>query len=74
MTPTLRMALLAVLAGSFVLAGCGAGDQLSRINPFSGMNRDDPDAPPRDQRVPVLGLSESLETDGETRVVLPPAE
>lgn len=73
MTPTLRMALLAVLAGSFVLAGCGAGDQLSRINPFSGMNRDDPDAPPRDQRVPVLGLSESLETDGETRVVLPPA-
>jgi outer membrane protein assembly factor BamB len=73
MTPTLRIAMLAVLAGSFALAGCGAGEQISRLNPFSGQTRDDPNAPPRDQRVPVLAVGESLEIEDDTRVSLPPA-
>lgn len=73
MTPPLRIALAAALAGSFVLAGCAAGEQLSRLNPFSGSDRVDPNAPPRDQRVPVLGVGENLEVEGETRVSLPPA-
>lgn len=73
MTPTFRIALIAALAGSFVLAGCNAGERLAQMNPFSGQERDDPNAPPRDQRVPVLAIGESLEADGETRVTLPPA-
>lgn len=73
MTPTLRIAMAAVLVGSFVLAGCNAGQQISRLNPFSGSGRDDPNAPPRDQRVPVLAVGESLEVDEDTRIVLPPA-
>ncbi|HCY54497.1 MAG TPA: dehydrogenase [Oceanicaulis sp.] len=73
MTSTLRIAMLAVLAGSFALAGCSAADQLSRLNPFSGLTGEDPNAPPRDQRVPVLGVGESLEVSGDARVILPPA-
>jgi len=73
MTPTLRIAMLAVLAGSFVLAGCSAADRIAQLNPFSGLAGEDPNAPPRDQRVPVLGVGDSLEVDGGSRVNLPPA-
>lgn len=62
---------LAVCAG-LALAGCGAGEQLSRINPFSGSERDDPDAPPREQRIPVLELDARLAAaDDAAPVTLP---
>ncbi|MGY6629185.1 MAG: outer membrane protein assembly factor BamB family protein [Oceanicaulis sp.] len=64
-------AMLALCAG-LALAGCGAGEQLSRINPFAGQERDDPNAPPRDQRVPVLELDARLAAvDAAEPVVLP---
>ncbi|KAA5804831.1 PQQ-binding-like beta-propeller repeat protein [Alkalicaulis satelles] len=50
---------LALCAG-LALSGCGAGERLSSINPFSGGDREDPNAPPRDQRVPVLQLDDRL--------------
>jgi len=62
---------LALCAG-LALAGCGAGEQLSRINPFSGEERDDPNAPPRDQRIPVLELDARLAAaDDAAPVTLP---
>ncbi|MFN3834751.1 MAG: PQQ-binding-like beta-propeller repeat protein [Glycocaulis sp.] len=69
---TVKTAILAIAAASLVLSGCNAADQLSRINPFSG-GRDDPNAPPRDQRVPVLALGDQLAASGTGQVNLPPA-
>lgn len=64
--------LTLTLCAGLALAGCGAGDQLSRINPFSGAERDDPDAPPRDQRIAVLELNDRLAAPDEAEPVLLP--
>jgi outer membrane protein assembly factor BamB len=64
--------LTLTLCAGLALAGCGAGEQLSRINPFSGPERDDPNAPPRDQRIPVLALDDRLAApDAAEPVTLP---
>lgn len=64
--------LMLALCAGLTLAGCGAGEQLSRINPFSGTERDDPNAPPRDQRIPVLALDDRLAApDAAEPVTLP---
>lgn len=73
MTFTVRTAILALAAASVVLSGCNAGDRLARLNPFGGSERDDPNAPPRDQRVPVLALDERLSPVENGRVNLPSA-
>ncbi|WBQ08761.1 PQQ-like beta-propeller repeat protein [Hyphomonadaceae bacterium ML37] len=52
--------LTLTLCAGLALAGCGAGEQLSRINPFSGTEGEDPNAPPRDQRIPVLELDDRM--------------
>ncbi|MGY6532035.1 outer membrane protein assembly factor BamB family protein [Glycocaulis sp.] len=69
---TVKAAIFALAAASLVLSGCNAGDRLSRLNPFGG-DREDPNAPPRDQRVPVLALDERLAPVENGRVNLPPA-
>ena len=68
-----KAAILALASVSLVLSGCNAGQQLSRLNPFSGSDREDPNAPPRDQRVPVLALGEQLAAVEDGLVTLPPA-
>ncbi len=60
------------LCAALALAGCGAGEQLSRINPFSGPERDDPNAPPRDQRIPVLELDARLAAADDAEAITLP--
>ncbi|MCC5995041.1 MAG: PQQ-binding-like beta-propeller repeat protein [Oceanicaulis sp.] len=61
--------LALALSAGLVLSGCGAGERLSRINPFGGAERDDPNAPARDRRVAVLQLDDQLAAPEETRTV-----
>jgi outer membrane protein assembly factor BamB len=61
------------LATSLVLAGCGAGERLSNLNPFSS-ETDDPDAPAQSERISVLELEEQLNVDSAaTPITLPRA-
>ncbi|MFP4518664.1 MAG: PQQ-binding-like beta-propeller repeat protein [Oceanicaulis sp.] len=47
------------------LAGCGAGERLSNLNPFGGEETDDPNAPAQSERVSVLELEERLASNVE---------
>ncbi len=51
-------AILAVTA--LALGGCGAGEQLNRLNPFD-RETDDPNAPEESERVSILAFEESLD-------------
>lgn len=62
------------LTASFALAGCGAGERISNLNPFSGPEEDDPNAPPQSERISILELEERLSSNlEEERVSLPRA-
>lgn len=69
--------LLVVFASILTLglSGCGAGERLSRLNPFQGEETDDPTAPAESERVSVLAFEDSV-TQGASfgiPVRLPPA-
>ncbi|MBI1264976.1 MAG: PQQ-binding-like beta-propeller repeat protein [Alphaproteobacteria bacterium] len=67
-----QLALTLTLVAGLALSGCGAGERLSGLNPFSGEERDDPDAPPRDQRIPVLELDDRMAApDDAAPIALP---
>lgn len=68
-----RSTLLAAFAASLFLTGCGAGERLANLNPFSS-ETDDPDAPDRADRISVLELEERLNVaeDGAP-IILPRA-
>ncbi len=58
MTLSRTLPLYACLAASLLLTGCGAGERLSNLNPFSAPESDDPNAPPDSERRSVLELGE----------------
>jgi len=66
-----KLALTGVFA--FALTACGAGERLNRLNPFSGPQEDDPNAPEQSRRVAVLELDGQLRADEAGPVVLPRA-
>ncbi len=66
--------LIACAAGALALAGCGAGERLSGLNPFSGPETDDPDAPADDRRISILEFEEGPERAVDAGpLALPPA-
>ncbi len=68
-----RSKLFLALAASVLLAGCGAGERLSNLNPFD-RETDDPDAPAQSDRISVLELEERLNiADDSVPIVLPRA-
>ncbi|MEO1039456.1 MAG: PQQ-binding-like beta-propeller repeat protein [Pseudomonadota bacterium] len=70
-----RIAMTALVAGSIGLAGCGAGERLSQLNPFGGEETDDPNAPAQSERIPILAIEDQLARADAfgTPVDLPPA-
>ncbi|MEQ8432628.1 MAG: PQQ-binding-like beta-propeller repeat protein [Oceanicaulis sp.] len=72
---SIRAFTLAIsIAASFALAGCGAGERLSSLNPFGGPEEDDPNAPAQSERISILELEERLSSNMEQGpVVLPRA-
>lgn len=57
-----RFGLIAGIAlSALVLAGCGTGERLQRLNPFSAEETDDPNAPARSERVSVLAYEQTRE-------------
>jgi len=64
--------LAVTLAASFALAGCGAGERLSSLNPFSS-EEDDPNAPAQSERISILELEERLSSNVEAEPVRLPA-
>lgn len=55
--------LAAVAAVALLVSGCGAGERIGPLNPFSG-ERDDPDAPDQSERISVLELEGVLNPEG----------
>lgn len=51
----------AIAVCALTLAGCGAGERLDRLNPFSGEETDDPDAPAQSERISILAYDSTLE-------------
>ena len=64
MSESMIKRLAAISAACVLLAGCGAGERLSGLNPFGG-DGDDPDAPAQSDRISVLELEEQLSAEGE---------
>lgn len=65
--------ICAGLAG-LVLAGCGAGERLGRLNPFQGEETDDPNAPAQSDRISILAFEEGVTAPEDvTPLSLPPA-
>ena len=64
-----RVSACVLAAG--LLAGCGAGERLSALNPFGGAESDDPNAPADADRISVLELEEQLSAEGADPLVLP---
>ena len=59
------MKRLAAIAAAFILvSGCGAGERIRGLNPFSGPETDDPNAPDQSERISVLELEEQLSAEG----------
>ena len=68
-----RLTFLAACAASLLLTGCGAGDRLASLNPFSS-DGDDSDNPDRANRISVLELEERLNVSEDVGpIVLPRA-
>lgn len=64
--------LAGIALASLVLAGCGAGERISELNPFRGEETDDPNAPNQADRISVLELEERLQTDASVGPVALP--
>lgn len=73
MTLSRTLPFYACLAASLLLAGCGAGERISALNPFQGPETDDPNAPPDSERRSVLELGDTLQVSGTSTVALPRA-
>lgn len=74
MTP-IRFSILLLSVLSLGLSGCGAGERLSRLNPFSPEETDDPNAPAANERVSILAFEDALresDTFGQP-IQIPPA-
>jgi outer membrane protein assembly factor BamB len=68
-----RSTILAAVLASLFLTGCGAGERIANLNPFSS-ETDDPNAPGRADRISVLELEERLNVaDGAAPIILPRA-
>ena len=73
MTLSRTLPLYACLAASLLLTGCGAGERLSNLNPFSAPESDDPNAPPDSERRSVLELGDTLRVQEAGVATLPRA-
>jgi len=68
-----RLTIISACFATLLLTGCGAGERIANLNPFSSES-DDPDAPDRADRVSVLELEERLNVgEGAGPIVLPRA-
>ncbi|WP_270376075.1 outer membrane protein assembly factor BamB family protein [Marinicauda sp. Alg238-R41] len=59
MTQLLRLAGFGACA--LALSACGAGERLNALNPFSGEETDDPNAPAASERISVLAFEQTIE-------------
>lgn len=71
MTPAALKQLAAFGIAALLVAGCGAGERISNLNPFRGEETDDPNAPAQSERISVLELEEQLNAEGAGPIVLP---